>query len=728
MTTKIMEIQKRGYGENFGAVLLFVALLLSSFLFFASTASAATLSRPANNLGLVGHWSFDEGRGTQVGDRSGNKNHGTFFDTDTEAVWVSGKYGTAVSLDGLNDRIHIPSTAPLKYTGGNMTISVWVKPNINEVTTGDIISKPWNGNGRYNYRLSYQTNQRIQFHLQGATTYSLSSTQTVPRGGAYRHIVATVSENGVMKIYVDGIEDATANHTIESWTPSPADSNVPLSIGTLYPYVPSGWAGSNSHAFMGEIDDARIYDRVLSATEVRSLYSQGQARLTIPSSTGLVGYWTFDEGSGTQAGDASSSRNHGTLAGGVTWTDGIRGKALYFDGVNGWINNITQPNIQTGPNVFTITGFMKPGNQDSRFITPNSNGRDQFISFDSVNQTIRVSVVESANINGRTRASSNGSVPLNTWTHFSVSINDKNIKIYINGVLNSEYDESIDIGNWSGAWRIGQRGNGTSWYLGALDDLRVYNRELSPGEVQRIYESGNVTANTSSVTLTKNTSLADGLIGHWTFDGKDVTDKVYDHSGNGNDGYFVGSATSTAKTIGKLGQALSFNGSSNRVNLGNILNMGESDFSISAWVRSTSTAVGNNNGIIYKRGTAGSPNVGYALRMPNGTFNFHIADGTNFQNVTAGSSGAYNNGEWHHVVAVADRGSEMRVYINGLLVNSAVETTVGNIDSSIPLAIGSLTTTGSDTFHPFLGDIDDVRIYTRVLSANEVKQLYNLGR
>jgi Concanavalin A-like lectin/glucanases superfamily len=103
---------------------------------------------------------------------------------------------------------------------------------------------------------------------------------------------------------------------------------------------------------------------------------------------------------------------------------------------------------------------------------------------------------------------------------------------------------------------------------GRLDDVRVYNRALSATDVANLYAGGSIGAtreNASSANLTMGTTLgpANGLVGHWTFDGADVTDKVYDRSGQGNNGYWNGSATSSAKTIGKLGQALNFNGTTN---------------------------------------------------------------------------------------------------------------------------------------------------------------------
>src|SRR3989338_5343069 len=54
--------------------------------------------------------------------------------------------------------------------------------------------------------------------------------------------------------------------------------------------------------------------------------------------SGLVGYWTFDEGAGTTANDSSGNNNTGTLTNGPTWTTGKIGQALNFDGVNDYVD------------------------------------------------------------------------------------------------------------------------------------------------------------------------------------------------------------------------------------------------------------------------------------------------------------------------------------------------------------------------------------------------------
>ena len=88
--------------------------------------------------------------------------------------------------------------------------------------------------------------------------------------------------------------------------------------------------------------------------------------------------------------------------------------------------------------------------------------------------------------------------------------------------------------------RIGDFGNDTLPFDGSLDDVRIYNRTLSASEVKQLYLQGsslkqNITPRKGTNTGTY--SLDSGLVGHWTFDGKDTawnSNTTQDKSGQGN--------------------------------------------------------------------------------------------------------------------------------------------------------------------------------------------------
>jgi len=175
--------------------------------------------------------------------------------------WNKGKNGNALYFDGLNDYVAIPSTSSLKYTGGNMTISFWMKTAGSETGEGSIISKPWNGAGRYNYNIRVTASNTIQVNLRGGDgttdqSYTLTTTDTIPKN-EWHHVMVVLGSDRSVSIYIDGKFSISGIHSITQWIPVNGDQNLPLSIGTLYPYG-AGWAGVTSYSYNGLIDDVRI--------------------------------------------------------------------------------------------------------------------------------------------------------------------------------------------------------------------------------------------------------------------------------------------------------------------------------------------------------------------------------------------------------------------------------------------------------------------------------------
>ena len=104
---------------------LSAAIALAAVFLAPAGASAANLAKPANNLGLGGYWSFDDGAGTAASDLSGSGNAGTLTNMDSATDWVAGKRGKALDFDGSNDYVTMGDV--LDMGTGDFTVSVWVK-------------------------------------------------------------------------------------------------------------------------------------------------------------------------------------------------------------------------------------------------------------------------------------------------------------------------------------------------------------------------------------------------------------------------------------------------------------------------------------------------------------------------------------------------------------------------------------------------------------------------
>ncbi|MEI8012285.1 MAG: LamG-like jellyroll fold domain-containing protein, partial [Candidatus Omnitrophota bacterium] len=233
---------------------------------------------------LVAAWNFDEGSGLTAQDSSGHGYYGQLVDG---AGWTSGQKGSAVSFDGFKNRVQGMGATPFEYTGGEMTFSVWYYPDSSDTDKGDILSKPWNGSGQYNYRLIREATNKVTFNIGGATSASFTTTgQMTP--DAWNHITVTLSPDKSVKIYLNGLLDVNSSHMITNWTPVSANKSLSLLFGCIYPYG-SGWAGNTTYCVKGRIDNVKIYNRALGGNDVFGLYSSSPFYVKIDTINAVEG-------------------------------------------------------------------------------------------------------------------------------------------------------------------------------------------------------------------------------------------------------------------------------------------------------------------------------------------------------------------------------------------------------------------------------------------------------
>ena len=218
--------------------------------------------------------------------------------------------------------------------------------------------------------------------------------------------------------------------------------------------------------------------------------------------------------------------------------------------------------------------------------------------------------------------------------------------------------------------------------------------------------------------------LGNGLVGYWPFDSADYANStnIVDRSGNGNTGNLVGSPT---KVNGKIGQALSFNGTNQSVNMGYILqSLTGSNFTVSFWAKPSSLL------------SAGAIPVSDGAYATCGFYTYDVTGGsysnTNVWGMAISGSSIYRIesntntatvGVWQ-LVSFTVSGSTGTVYVNG--VNQTVSGSSAGAGSSCTeqFFIGQYS---SENDYYFPGSIDDVRIYNRALSAGEINLLYQQG-
>lgn len=204
-----------------------------------------------------------------------------------------------------------------------------------------------------------------------------------------------------------------------------------------------------------------------------------------------------------------------------------------------------------------------------------------------------------------------------------------------------------------------------------------------------------------------------------------TTGEVLDYSAGGSfDGTRVGNATTSSSGFSRSG---TFDGTGDYINYGDNFDIVDStDFTISAWFNRT--AYTGDDQIVAKKNSESSSDVGYLLWVDDATdtLEFAASDGTD-DFLIHGTTAITATG-WHHVVVVFDDSSATgsTIYLDGLEDKSSTEgtiTNVNNLSNSVNLVVGS----ESDAGEPWNGNIDEVRIYDRVLTNREAAYLHKLN-
>jgi len=210
------------------------------------------------NRGLVGFWLFNEGDGKKALDLSGNGNHGTLenmaFPSTAASGWNAGRKGGALSFDGSNDYVDCGNDASLDIIT-EITLEAWIYPT----TTGtmEVFDKADSGTA---YRSYINANSKgFQWYVSiGGTFQPIQSDRGVLPANTWYHIVLT--HNGTNQVmYINNVVEATTSHS----------GNL-LSEPTSA-FLIGSWRGIATY-FNGQIDQVRIYNRALSAEEIKQLY------------------------------------------------------------------------------------------------------------------------------------------------------------------------------------------------------------------------------------------------------------------------------------------------------------------------------------------------------------------------------------------------------------------------------------------------------------------------
>lgn len=239
------------------AICTILAVSSVMFLQMNQTTEAALID---SHPGLVGWWRFDEGTGSVAGDSSGNGNDGTIYG----ASWVTGKYGQALSFDGTSNYVSIPYNSVLNFGTGSFSVSAWIKTT--DTSSGEhiILRKDLESQSpRRFYSIAY-LGSTVAFGVydSSVTPVSANVVSSISVNDGNWHYVVGVKDGLNYYIYIDSLQQGSYTET----TPHNGDNTGNIKLGR-YTETQGGY-------FKGSIDEARIYNRALSAAEVQESFQK----------------------------------------------------------------------------------------------------------------------------------------------------------------------------------------------------------------------------------------------------------------------------------------------------------------------------------------------------------------------------------------------------------------------------------------------------------------------
>jgi hypothetical protein len=248
--------------------------------------------------------------------------------------------GNALQYDGVNDYVNFGNSTVFNIDSA-VTYEAWIKPDTS--LSGFIFNK-WVG-FQEDKQLTY-SGDRVSFYLFNAFSgASLVTASSIPLH-QYTHIAATYNGSEA-KLYVNGVLD----------TFKTVGSSINNSSGNLF-------IGFNADRFdvvapfKGIIDEFRIWNIARTESEIQSTMNQSLNG----NEPGLVGYWKFDEGTGSTTADLTSNGNNGTISGAI-W---VPGATPVEDGVN----TLQSYNLlQNYPNPFNPSAAIRYSLPTSEFVT-----------------------------------------------------------------------------------------------------------------------------------------------------------------------------------------------------------------------------------------------------------------------------------------------------------------------------------------------------------------------
>jgi lysophospholipase L1-like esterase len=676
---------------------------------------------------LIFYMPFDV-NSSLVYDYSNNSNDGTLNGGVTFNS-TGGVYGGSYEFDGDNDYLEIPQSSSINVSGNEITLSAWVKSDVN-TGTRMIISKPVSDSTHtspyFAYNIQLQINAGQFFpRMWISTTNNPTGAFTGNPGSSisadtWYHIVGTYNGSHICT-YLDGVllgSCASASGNLLTY-------ETPLRIGTN---------GDLTELFNGSIDEVMIYNRALSEFEITQLYNSTYSRFY---PTGEMLYENLNFGTNNTLNitlDDCQTLNESYLQAKVN--DGN-----YQNFTSCALTNYSMSGNLTNANV-TIKLVTNEDNFYSPLVLGNITFNDYLISIEdttsptySLNQTnnteINQSTLFSILVDDETALETNGQYIFSTnntgeWVNDSaINFTETSSWANVTKILNDTVGVSIGY-RWYLTDNSGNVNNTEIFILTTTQTVYPTIGFVSPTPENNTYTDNNYSYINATVSSDSETSgfidWNNSLVAYWSMDYYNATG-IFDNSSNNNFALFNGNLGTENITTGKRGNALDFDETTGTYLIGSEI-LPTNSYTKSSWIymeEQTQTSLYNIiSGDVEANGHAlwVPDNLQSAYCSNTGGTEWAVRAGHNNDWCAVISDTAVPLNTWTHVAVTYDSSTTtMKLYFNGVLEDT--NTSVMSF-ADPTVQVGAFV--GGNRWN---GSMDEVLIFNRALQDSEIQGLYN---
>jgi len=229
-------------------------LVLTVTLILTNAAPQSLPAPPSPPTPPMTAYDFSEGSGTATVDSSGAGHSGRLMN---DAAWTTGKFGNGLSFDGVNDYVEVSNPDSLNFGTADFTIEAWIQRNGGHGLHGrEILSKTsptsWVSGSK-----EFYINGENRLAFGSYDTGEIASSATITDANWHHVAVTFQASTKQVKLYIDGVQDGAGTLNL-------------LADGTGRVVRVGAVATSATQYFMGKLDEIRVYQRVLSRSEIHA--------------------------------------------------------------------------------------------------------------------------------------------------------------------------------------------------------------------------------------------------------------------------------------------------------------------------------------------------------------------------------------------------------------------------------------------------------------------------